>query len=138
MAEKKVILYLIYVHVHQPVVMLSNLVLILGVIIGVITVLLSYGDYGEYRDLALLWLPFLTSPFASQFSGKLFTKEELSKFTGRDNTPVYLAILGEVFDVSSGRKHYGEGGGYHFFSGIFCLFIIIKIYHSSFSYNSNT
>jgi len=49
---------------------------------------------------------------------QLFTKEELSKFTGEENTRVYLAILGEVFDVTKGRKHYQKGGGYGFFSGM--------------------
>lgn len=101
--------------------MLSQLVLILGTVIVVIAILLSYGDYVEYRNVVLSWLPFLTSPLASKLTGKLFTKEELSKYRGKDGSPVYLAILGEVFDVSSGRKHYGEGGGYHFFAGTNCF-----------------
>ncbi|ETN68726.1 hypothetical protein NECAME_15664 [Necator americanus] len=32
--------------------------------------------------------------------------------------PVYLAILGRVYNVDKGKKHYGKGGGYHFFAGI--------------------
>ncbi|XP_076461981.1 neuferricin-like [Babylonia areolata] len=48
---------------------------------------------------------------------KLFTKEELSKYTGQSGGPVYLAVLGNVFDVTRGKKHYGPGGGYSFFSG---------------------
>lgn len=31
--------------------------------------------------------------------------------------PLYLAILGEVYDVSVGRKYYGPGEGYHCFVG---------------------
>uniref|UniRef100_A0A1I8A772 Cytochrome b5 heme-binding domain-containing protein n=1 Tax=Steinernema glaseri TaxID=37863 RepID=A0A1I8A772_9BILA len=55
------------------------------------------------------------------FSGKglpVFTREQLQLFDGtRPSKPVYLAILGRVYDVERGRKHYGKGGGYHFFAG---------------------
>ncbi|XP_014778686.1 neuferricin isoform X1 [Octopus bimaculoides] len=48
----------------------------------------------------------------------VFTKSELSKYTGeRESAPIYLAVLGQVFDVSSGRKFYGPGNPYSFFSG---------------------
>ena len=30
---------------------------------------------------------------------------------------IWLGILGEAFDVSRGREHYGVGGGYEFFAG---------------------
>lgn len=45
-------------------------------------------------------------------AGRLFTKEELTrhKFS-------HLSIVGEVYDVSSGEKHYGKGGHYSFFTG---------------------
>lgn len=46
----------------------------------------------------------------------LFTKELLSQYTG-DSEKLYLSILGEVFDVSQGKKHYGKGEGYHGFTG---------------------
>lgn len=48
---------------------------------------------------------------------KIFTKEELLKFTG-DSDIRYLAIIGEVFDVTKGKDHYGKEGGYKFFTGI--------------------
>lgn len=109
--------------------MLANLLQILGAVIVVMAILLAYGDYAEYRNAILTWLPFLSFSQKSTSFGKLFTKEELTKFTGKDNSPVYLAILGDVFDVSKGRKHYGQGGGYHFFTGLnlhisFCSKII--------------
>ncbi|CAI9740663.1 Hypothetical predicted protein [Octopus vulgaris] len=48
----------------------------------------------------------------------VFTKSELSKYIGeRESAPIYLAVLGHVFDVSSGRKFYGPGKPYSFFSG---------------------
>ncbi|KAL5278184.1 CYB5D2.2 family protein [Megaselia abdita] len=48
---------------------------------------------------------------------KLFTKEELSKYIGENDGPIYLSILGSIFDVTKGRKHYGEGCSYSFFTG---------------------
>lgn len=49
---------------------------------------------------------------------KVFTRNELSTFKGENGGAVYLAILGNVYDVTKGKKHYGPGGGYSFFSGI--------------------
>uniref|UniRef100_A0A0N5AJZ3 Cytochrome b5 heme-binding domain-containing protein n=1 Tax=Syphacia muris TaxID=451379 RepID=A0A0N5AJZ3_9BILA len=44
--------------------------------------------------------------------------EQLSLFDGsRPSKGVYLAILGRVYNVENGRKHYAPGGGYHFFAG---------------------
>lgn len=49
---------------------------------------------------------------------KLFTKEQLAKFDGSENSPgIYLAILGQVFDVSKAPQYYGPKGGYGFFAG---------------------
>jgi len=48
---------------------------------------------------------------------RLFTKEELAKYDDSDSSlPVYLAIMGEVFDVTKGH-YYKKNGGYHFFTG---------------------
>ncbi|XP_022918118.1 neuferricin homolog [Onthophagus taurus] len=48
---------------------------------------------------------------------KLFTPEELSLCSGVDKKHLYLAILGNVFDVSKGSKHYGPGKTYNCFIG---------------------
>uniref|UniRef100_A0A6J0V4H4 Neuferricin n=1 Tax=Pogona vitticeps TaxID=103695 RepID=A0A6J0V4H4_9SAUR len=43
---------------------------------------------------------------------------ELSRYTGTEESAgLYLAVLGQVFDVQRGRRHYGPGGAYSFFSG---------------------
>ena len=55
---------------------------------------------------------------SSSIPQTLFTPDQLSKFTGVDNTPIYLSIVGLVFDVTNGRTHYGPGGSYHFFVGL--------------------
>lgn len=47
---------------------------------------------------------------------KIWTREELGKYTNLENG-LYLAILGHVFDVTKGVKHYGPGETYHSFTG---------------------
>jgi membrane-associated progesterone receptor component len=47
-----------------------------------------------------------------------FTEEELVKYNGSDSSkPIYVAIKGRVFDVSSGKNFYGPGGSYAVFAG---------------------
>lgn len=42
----------------------------------------------------------------------------LKEFDGRDDaTPAYVALRGEVFDVSSKPQFYKKGGGYNLFAG---------------------
>jgi len=49
---------------------------------------------------------------------RVMTKSELALYNGSPDSPgLYLAILGQVYDVSKGRDYYGPGGGYAFFSG---------------------
>ncbi|GAA5928459.1 cytochrome b5-like heme/steroid binding domain-containing protein [Sporobolomyces koalae] len=46
------------------------------------------------------------------------SETELSRYDGTDpTTPVYLAIDGQVYDVSQGKESYGPGGAYHIFAG---------------------
>ncbi len=44
-----------------------------------------------------------------------FTLQELREFDGTNGKPVYIALKGQVFDVSAGP--YGPGGGYSFLAG---------------------
>ncbi|KAJ3383423.1 hypothetical protein HDU92_004217 [Lobulomyces angularis] len=50
---------------------------------------------------------------------RVFTVEELSKYDGTNpDLPIYLAILGKVYDVTAGRQYYNAiDGSYGFFSG---------------------
>lgn len=45
-----------------------------------------------------------------------FTLSELAEFDGANGKPIYLAIKGKVYDVSSKPSAYGPEGGYKFFS----------------------
>lgn len=50
----------------------------------------------------------------------LFTPSALKKYNNLNNG-LYLSILGQVFDVTSGAKHYGPGESYHAFTGKYRL-----------------
>lgn len=60
-------------------------------------------------------------PFRTDEKGiKLFTASELALCNGKgDNAELYLSILGSIYDVKKGFKHYGPDGSYHFFVGKF-------------------
>eukprot|EP01135_Chromosphaera_perkinsii_P006608 Nk52_evm10s554 gene=Nk52_evmTU10s554 len=54
----------------------------------------------------------------SQTSKKIFTKEELAKYNGEDESlPIYVAVKGVVYDVSAKREMYGPDCGYNVFAG---------------------
>ena len=48
---------------------------------------------------------------------KTFIPSELLPHNGSNGGPVYLAVRGQVFDVSAGRNFYGPGGPYENFAG---------------------
>ncbi|XP_077361819.1 neuferricin [Festucalex cinctus] len=49
---------------------------------------------------------------------RLLNSQELSLYDGEEGSKgIYLAILGQVFDVHNGLKHYGPSGAYHFMAG---------------------
>lgn len=48
---------------------------------------------------------------------RVFTPPQLLPYNGQNNMPVYLAVRGQIFDVTSGRNFYGPGGPYQNFAG---------------------
>ncbi|CAM9670941.1 unnamed protein product, partial [Heterosigma akashiwo] len=46
-----------------------------------------------------------------------FTHQQLERFTGEDNSPILIAINGDVFDVSRSRRFFGPGGQYSMLAG---------------------
>merc|ERR1712157_140587 len=55
---------------------------------------------------------------------RLITIEELSKNTGGGeddeiykDSPIWLSVMGQVYDVTKGRRFYGPKSGYSFFAG---------------------
>ncbi|XP_070699307.1 neuferricin [Pempheris klunzingeri] len=76
-----------------------------------------------FVSLAVL---FLSSEWSVRFgleSGqgppvRLLSRQELSQYDGEEGSRgLYLAVLGQVFDVRRGHRHYGPGGAYHFMAG---------------------
>jgi len=103
----------------------------LSVLVGVIAALLTLPAFKSQRDAVA---SLLTACRFDWFNGAgrsasshgvirtgsdaLFSQEDLSLYDGSDTgRGIYLAILGSVYDVSAGRRHYGPDGSYGFFSG---------------------
>lgn len=77
----------------------------------------AYDVYVQYSDEEIN-----ESSEISAKKERLFTSDELKKFVDKNNG-IYLAIVGRVFDVTKGEKHYGPEGTYHGFVGKFTFFI---------------
>ncbi|TSY98081.1 Neuferricin [Bagarius yarrelli] len=76
-------------------------------VVALISVSLAFWNRSEWFNVYL-----------AEGSDRLLSLEELSLYTGKeDSKGLYVAILGHVFDVEKGRKHYGPDGGYRFFAG---------------------
>jgi membrane-associated progesterone receptor component len=46
-----------------------------------------------------------------------FTIDQLASYNGTNNQPIYVAMCGDVFDVSEAEDFYGPGKSYHCFAG---------------------
>lgn len=102
--------------------MLKYLIPLVSIVLAVWTVpeWLTFPIYGNVANVFESWLRQSVSDLSSFTPGRMLTEDELSLYNGEPNSKgLYLAILGEVFDVERGRKHYGPGGSYHFFTGKF-------------------
>lgn len=100
--------------------MLKYLVALISMVLAVWTVpeWLTFPIYGNVVTVVESWLRQRVSKVSASAPGLLLTEDQLSLYNGGENSKgLYLAILGQVFDVEKGRKHYGPGGGYNFFTG---------------------
>ncbi|GAQ85811.1 hypothetical protein KFL_002550180 [Klebsormidium nitens] len=78
----------------------SRLAQYYGIVVVALVVFAILFYLGKRNEVQRLWFP-----------------EELSEYTGADDKPILIAILGTVFDVTKGADHYGPGGGYSHFAG---------------------
>ncbi|KAG7511038.1 hypothetical protein JOB18_038714 [Solea senegalensis] len=59
---------------------------------------------------------------------RLFTEEELSRYDGSEEAqPIYMALKGVVFDVSSGQEFYGKDAPYNALAGKDCTRAVAKM-----------
>ncbi|XP_071793609.1 neudesin-like [Asterias amurensis] len=59
---------------------------------------------------------------------RVFNDEQLSVFDGSSpDQPIYLAIKGIVFDVTSGKEYYGKGAAYNALAGKDCTRAVAKM-----------
>ena len=54
---------------------------------------------------------------SSSATDRLFTKEEIADYDGRTKSQIYLAVVGNVYDVTKGERFYAAGNHYGGFSG---------------------
>eukprot|EP00003_Mantamonas_plastica_P005633 TRINITY_DN14550_c2_g1_i2.p1 TRINITY_DN14550_c2_g1~~TRINITY_DN14550_c2_g1_i2.p1 ORF type:complete len:183 (-),score=68.69 TRINITY_DN14550_c2_g1_i2:26-574(-) len=55
-----------------------------------------------------------------------YTAKELEEFTGENGKPIYLAVKGIIYDVSTGAGFYGPGKPYNVFAGKECSRALAK------------
>ncbi|TKA70342.1 hypothetical protein B0A55_07417 [Friedmanniomyces simplex] len=97
---------------------ISDILRILGGLL-LLNCLLSYFITND--SLLWGWRPWFIrpGPITRYFRGPLLlTDAELATYTGSlPNQPIYLALNGTIYDVSSNPRIYGPGGSYHVFAG---------------------
>ncbi|KAL1487978.1 hypothetical protein ABEB36_015358 [Hypothenemus hampei] len=81
-------------------------------LLGLLVVLL-----GLYLNDLFQSLGYILNSNMNKSTSRYFTSEELATYNGVKSPFLYLAILGIVFNVTKGEKHYGLGQQYHFFVG---------------------
>jgi len=90
----------------------------------VVTLAVLVGFYFTYYNDLYNEIPIEINSINTNNNVRLLTKDELRNYNGADGSPgLYIAILGSVYDVEKGKKHYGPGCGYSIFAGII-IFIL--------------
>ncbi|QDS75377.1 hypothetical protein FKW77_002550 [Venturia effusa] len=79
----------------------------------ILITLFAFIVYLRFRPKPAVTLPKAPPPIVF----RTFTPPTLLPYNGENGTPVYFAVRGKVFDVSSGRNFYGPGGPYNNFAG---------------------
>lgn len=78
---------------------------------------------------AIFYMQITTSKSANKLEvpkKKVFSLAELSKYDGSQLEELYLTVVGNIFDVTIGKKHYMKGSSYHYFVGRFLAAFILN------------
>ena len=61
----------------------------------------------------------MSAPSASLAPPNLtpMSADTLRQYDGSDGRPIYVAIKGQIYDVSAKKEMYGKGAGYNVFAG---------------------
>jgi predicted heme/steroid binding protein len=79
---------------------------------GLISTLMKKDDVNEEMKIIL------DPENEDQTNLPTYTEDELLDFgNGKDGKPILIGVLGHVYDVSAGKKFYGEDGDYSQFAG---------------------
>lgn len=89
-------------------VLLNNLKVVIS--ISVVLVAFKY-----HNDLKKYYEAFINE--VAEDKPGIFTTTKLAQFDGVKQSHLYLAVLGTVFDVTEGKRHYEKGAAYHYFIG---------------------
>nr|KAF6455565.1 cytochrome b5 domain containing 2 [Rousettus aegyptiacus] len=84
--------------------------------------MLLFRGHGLFLGLAAVAVAVMAARLMSWWSPsagfRLFVPGELARYRGGPGDPgLYLALLGRIYDVSSGRRHYEPGAHYSGFAG---------------------
>lgn len=53
---------------------------------------------------------------SASITTRLVTEEELLMKTGENKSPIWLSVMGQVYDVTFGEHYYGKNSSYSFFA----------------------
>ncbi|OQS01306.1 heme/steroid binding domain-containing protein [Achlya hypogyna] len=87
---------------------------VLAVAIGILVIAIAQKVFAPATPAPTPTPPVEEKPVVAP---RYFTPAELRAFNGEDGAPIYVAIKGEIYDVSSKADFYGPGAGYHLFAG---------------------
>lgn len=88
---------------------IMNIKLIISVGVVIVSIL--------YRNELKSFYEAFVKEFDTEDNPNIYTKAKLAQFDGVNQNYLYLAVLGTVFDVTEGRRHYKKGAAYHYFIG---------------------
>lgn len=85
----------------------------------------------KYRNELKSYYENFTSKVEEDKPG-IYTTTKLAQYDGANQNNLYLAVLGTVFDVTEGKRHYEKGAAYNYFIGnsyfIPCSFTNVKYF----------